>query len=105
MTHIIEIPRFSIEHQPGTDTVIRRWKVVANGKTWTAAQWQRHPQNFPSSRGVIRIRQAHTGHNLDPASELYRETVAALASKGGRQPDPEDSNEQTLKECTAWISH
>ncbi len=90
MTRIIEIPRFSIEYPPGTGIVIRRWKVVANGKTWVARQWQRHPQGEPSSRGVIHIRQAHTGHDLSESSELYREIVVALASKGGRNPDPEE---------------
>lgn len=90
MTHIIEIPSFSIEYPPGTGIVIRRWKVVANGKTWTAVQWQRHPQNAPSTRGRIRIWDAHTDHDLDESSELYHEIVAALASQGGRQPDPEE---------------
>lgn len=90
MTRIVEIPRFSIEHPPRTDIVIRRWKVVANGKTWTAVQWQRHLQGEPSRRGVIHVKQARTDHDLDESSELYAEIVAALASKGGRNPDPEE---------------
>lgn len=91
MTRIIEIPSFSFEYPPGTGIVIRRWKVVANGKTWTAFQGQWHPHNAPSRRESIRIWDARTGHDLDPASELYREIVAALASKGGRQPAPEEA--------------
>ncbi|MGP5578634.1 hypothetical protein [Corynebacterium flavescens] len=90
MTSIIVIPPFSIEYPPGTDVVIRRWKVVANGKTWTAFQGQWHPHNAPSRRESIRIWDAHTDHDLDESSELYREIVAALASQGGRQPDPEE---------------
>lgn len=90
MTRIIEIPRFSIEYPPGTGIVIRRWKVVANGRTWVARQWQRHPQGEPSWRGVIHVKQTRTDHDLDESSELYAEIVAALASKGGRQPDPEE---------------
>nr|WP_286981398.1 hypothetical protein [Corynebacterium sp. UBA5992] len=86
----VEIPRFSIEYPPGTGIVIRRWKVVANGKTWVARQVQRHMRGEPSRRGVIHVKQARTAHDLDESSELYREIVVALAAKGGRQPDPEE---------------